>query len=265
MPNLETRCGTIAYTLHQPMLPWVEAPETVLFHHGVGARQQCWGGWLPVLNDRYRVLTFDMPGHGASPPAGAAFGLADLADTVFALAETADAERFHLVGESVGGTVALQFAATHGERLLSLTVSNGAHLGASIESLENWRGLIEGPGGMPAWSEMMMHQRFFPGALTTEQQAWYQRQQSEADGSTVLALAEALVGTDLGAAVRDIAVPTLLLHPDSSPFIPVPVMADLYGRLPTAQLRIFPRARHGLPFSHAGQCAAAMLEFLNSL
>jgi pimeloyl-ACP methyl ester carboxylesterase len=81
----------------------------------------------------------------------------------------------------------------------------------------------------------------------------------------VLALLATLVGTNLSAQLSDMAVPTLLMHPDSSPFIDVPTMADLYARLPNAQMRIFPHAKHGLPFSHAEACSQTMRTFLDGL
>ena len=58
---------------------------------------------------------------------------------------------------------------------------------------------------------------------------------------------------------------TLLLHPDSSPFIPVAVMADLQRKLPNAALQVFPDTRHGLPFSHAEECARALRRFLEQM
>jgi len=42
-------------------------------------------------------------------------------------------------------------------------------------------------------------------------------------------------------------------------------MADLYARLPNAQMRIFPHAKHGLPFSHAEACSQTMRTFLDGL
>ena len=58
--------------------------------------------------------------------------------------------------------------------------------------------------------------------------------------------------------------PTLLLHPDGSPFIPVSIMAALHERLPDSELNVFGRSRHGLPFSHAAQCAQSLRTFLDS-
>ena len=67
---------------------------------------------------------------------------------------------------------------------------------------------------------------------------------------------------DLTAGLGEIRCPTLLLHPDGSPFIPVPIMAELHRLLPDAELNVFGHARHGLPFSHAVQCSACLRDFL---
>ena len=62
-----------------------------------------------------------------------------------------------------------------------------------------------------------------------------------------------------------VTCPVLLLHlhPDSSPFIPVETMAGLKRALPDARLQVFAHARHGLPFSHAAECAAAVAGFID--
>jgi pimeloyl-ACP methyl ester carboxylesterase len=54
----------------------------------------------------------------------------------------------------------------------------------------------------------------------------------------------------------------LFLHPDASPFIPLPMALELHARAPHSELRIFPGARHALAHTHARACAAAMREFL---
>ena len=54
------------------------------------------------------------------------------------------------------------------------------------------------------------------------------------------------------------------MHPDGSPFIPVPVMAELHRLLPTSRLNVIGPARHGLPFSHDRKCARLLRSFLDS-
>ena len=269
MPELKTGTHNLNYEIIDLTVPWAEPLETILFHHGVGANWRCWLGWAAALQDRYRLVAFDLPGHGQSQPGDDGITIEAMVQDALALADALDCAKFHLVGGSVGGTVALQTAIEHPDRLLSLTVSNGSHVGGGIQNLDFWQDMIgcqDGEGeGMGAWSERMMEHRFFPGTLSEDMAAWYRAQQASADPETVLALLATLVGTDLSVQLPDMAVPTLLMHPDSSPFIDVPTMANLHARLPNSQLRIFPHAKHGLPFSHAGDCSQTMRTFLDGL
>lgn len=247
--------------------PWILQPETILFHHGLGARSECWHGWISALTDQYRLVFFDMRGHGSSPVSvdhvwSLESMLADL-DTVVSAA-IGEGEKLHLVGESIGGTIALAYATRQCSRLLSLTVSNGAHQGGSLNNLANWQQIMQN-GGMAAWSQHMMQMRFAPDSVDERMWQWYETQQAECDQRSVLAAVELLIGADLSDQLGNITVPALILHPDSSPFIPVAVVAHLKTKLPDARLNVFAEARHGLPFSHAGLCAATMRDFLRTL
>ena len=153
----------------------------MIFHHGVASCAAAWDGWTPALVGRYRLVRFDLRGHGASPlPPGFEWSLDATVDDLGAVADAAGADRFHLIGESLGGTVALAFTSRHPERVLSLTVSNGTHLGGAIENLEPWERLIR-EKGMATWSAHLMKERFFEGALTPEMARWYEAQQTSAE------------------------------------------------------------------------------------
>jgi pimeloyl-ACP methyl ester carboxylesterase len=91
---------------------------------------------------------------------------------------------------------------------------------------------------------------------------WYEREQGSASPDFVLQAVRLLAGADLSPQLAAVRMPVLLLHGDSSPFIPVPVLADLKSRLPNARLQVFAHARHGLPFSHAKECAQTLNRFL---
>jgi len=265
MTEIQYRGGNLSYDVIDLTPPWIAAPDTILFHHGVGASMGCWAGWLPALAGRYRIVRFDMRGHGGSPvPVNFEWSLDGMVDDLLAVADAAGAVRFHLVGESIGGTVALACAARSGGRLRSLIVCNGAHFGGSIRNVESWRGIIE-RDGMAGWSAHMMEQRFVEGGLDAARAAWFEAQQAAAEPGAILDALAVLTGVDLAPELGEIAASTLILHPDSSPFIPVEVMADLHRRIAGARLRVFPQARHGLPFSHDCECAAAVRDFLAAL
>jgi pimeloyl-ACP methyl ester carboxylesterase len=242
---------------------WASAAQTIIFHHGLGATSGIWSQWFPILADRFRLVRFDLSGHGKSAvwTSDCLISLDILADEIFAIADAANAPTFHLVGESIGGTIALNAAIRRSERILSLTVSNGAHLGSSIEAVNDWRTIIE-RRGMAAWSKGMMQSRFFEGAISAEMWQWFEREQALVSSDFLLDALAILIETDLSAQLKFINLPVLLLHGDSSPFIPVAVMADLKSKLPDCGLQVFAHARHGLPFSHAKTCAKMLRSFL---
>jgi pimeloyl-ACP methyl ester carboxylesterase len=253
----------LAFELIDLTPPWVEAPETVVMHHGIGATGAIWSGWLPALIDRYRVLLFDMRGHGGSRSASdVPVSLDGLVDDLLAVMDAVGLGRAHLVGESIGGTVALAAALRAPERVDTLAISNGAHVGARLQALHDWRAVMD-RGGMAGWSAHMMPHRFFPDGISQAQWRWFERIQAEADREVVLGAVAALVGADLSEAASALPCPLLLMHPDSSPFIPVPVVDDLRRRVRDARLHVIGRARHGMPVSHATTCSALLRGFLD--
>ncbi|MBL6618008.1 MAG: alpha/beta hydrolase [Reyranella sp.] len=265
MPIAATAEGGLHYDIVDQVAPWHAPREAILFHHGIGASAAIWTGWFPALVDSYRLVTFDMRGCGRShiPDEGFAWSLDLMVEDLFAVADAAGLQQFHLVGESIGGTVALAAALAQPDRIATLTVSNGAHLGASIQRVETWRRQLD-EGGVKAWSDAFMRDRFHDDALTPDRRNWFAGQQEKWPRNSILNALGVLIGTDLSTRLKDIACPTLLLHPDGSPFIPVPIMAELHRLLPDAELNVIGQSRHGLPYSHASLCASLLRTFLDS-
>lgn len=263
MTILERHPGRLYYETIDAVPPWVEAPAFIVFCHGVATNADIWSPWLGTLVDRHPVVRFDTRGFGrsADQPADTAFSMDLLADDILAVAEAAGARRFHLVGESMGGTVALHLAARRPIQVLSVTVCSTAHKGGAIQHANAWRDDVAAHG-MAAWSRDMMERRFAPGAVSPAIHDWFHGVQAATRPDVLLACTDMLLRADLATAVENIAVPTLILAPDSSPFVPLDVPVDLRRRVPKAELQIFPGVRHGLACSHGAECAAALLAFL---
>jgi pimeloyl-ACP methyl ester carboxylesterase len=263
MSTVQTATGPLHYELCDQVAPWVESPQTIIFHHGIAADLHLWSDWIPVLASRYRLVRFDMRGFGESvcPPADFRWSFEVLVDDLLRVADAAEAQRFHLVGESIGGTAALAFALKHPQRLLSLTLSNAAARGGTVNNVAGWREQIQ-QSGQAAWAAQMMERRFHPGGLSAERHAWFRKVHETCSMDASLGLADLLVGADLTARLGEIAVPTLLLSPENSPFIPLEVMVALRAQISAAELQVFAHSRHGLPLSHGPACAKGLKEFL---
>jgi pimeloyl-ACP methyl ester carboxylesterase len=261
MSNRGTGTGVV-YQVTDERLPWQRDNPPIVFHHGVGARGDMWAGWTSALSERHELVRTNMRGHGGSTvPPGYQWTLESLAADLHAVVTSAKHDAIHLVGESVGGTVALAYTLAYPKRVRTLCISNGAHLGSKLTNLHNWADLMA-DGGMEGWSEHMMGCRFNRGAISRDAFKWYEQQQREANATAILDALSMLIGTDLSPRLHEINIPVCLMHPDASQFIPVSVMADLKQKLPDARLQVFANAKHGLPFSHASQCSKLYAQFL---
>ena len=261
MPYVDVAGGRVRYEVTDITPPW-ECAETVLFHHGVATNLEIWSSWLPVITGRYRVVRFDMRGCGESsvPDAQHDWSMDQLLNDIIAVADAAQAASFHYIGESLGGTLGYALAARKPSRVLSLTVSNGAPRGGSVRNLSGWDDLMA--ISHKRWSDQMMEWRFAPNSLTPAQDRWFRRQQESSDPESILAIGRLLTSIDLWPELAGINAPTLLLAPDSSPFIPVDVMREVHARIPGAELKVFESAKHGLPFSHGKACAEIFCDFV---
>lgn len=142
-----------------------EVNPLIVLAHPLGMSQAVWDDVIPALLPCYRVLTWDLPGHGASQAvSGRQVTPAALADEVLALTALAGAQRFHFVGTSIGGVVGQQLIAAHAERLLTATLTN---TGAVIGHPDLWNTRAERvrQEGLAAMSQEIVPRWFAPAAF----------------------------------------------------------------------------------------------------
>ena len=108
----------------------------VLLLHGVGRSLEDWAPQWNRLAGSYRVITLDIPGFGFSSRPTESMTLASLArgvvDTLDALGEQ---RPLHVIGNSLGGAVALQLLIQRPERVASLVLVNSAGFGREVTML----------------------------------------------------------------------------------------------------------------------------------
>lgn len=114
-------------TLHGSRFHYAERGEhdapAVVMLHGVTGHARTWDHESAALAWRYRVLALDQRGHGDSdPPPDDDYTIASLAGDLAAFADALGLQTFVLVGLSLGGRVAIQYAGTHPGRVSRLVV-----------------------------------------------------------------------------------------------------------------------------------------------
>lgn len=265
MPMIDTADGPIHYQQIDLLPPWQADRPAILFHHGLGATSDIWAEWLPALCSRFRLVRFDCRGLGRSsvPARGFSWSLDQLAGDTLAVAQAAGADRFHFVGESLGGIVGYHLAVHRPDVLLTMTSCNASHRGSRIEGgIDRWARLVEAEG-MAGWSRMMMEARFAPGSLPADAWAWFEKVQSATPGEVNLEVSGMLRRMDIAAQLPTIRVPTLLLAGEASPFVPLDMQREIAGLIPGSELQVIAGARHGVVFSHARECARMLEAFID--
>ena len=87
------------------------AGPTLVLSNSLGSTHRMWDAQLDALNARFRVVRYDVRGHGASPVPAGPYAIDDLADDLVGLLDRLGVERAHLVGLSLGGMTAMRVAA----------------------------------------------------------------------------------------------------------------------------------------------------------
>lgn len=92
----------------------------VVFTHGATIDHHEWDATLPLVGEHFRVLAWDLRGHGLSRPAR--FDFAEAVDDLLALLDRLEVWEATLVGHSLGGNLHQEFAFLHPERVRSLVM-----------------------------------------------------------------------------------------------------------------------------------------------
>jgi len=124
MPVLATN-GILTYYEDQG-----SGSEPLVLVHGGDINHHLWDDVLPALSARYRVVCYDLRGHGASEAPATGYHHDHYAADLLALLDALAIGRCHLLGLCMGGGIAIHFVLAHPERLRSLIL-----VGASIPGL----------------------------------------------------------------------------------------------------------------------------------
>ncbi|HEX6456645.1 MAG TPA: alpha/beta fold hydrolase [Solirubrobacterales bacterium] len=124
-------------TLHGRSVIYAEAGEgpVLLLIHGIGGTFENWQEVVEPLSRHHRVIAPDLPGHGASGPGGGDYSIGAFAAGLRDLLLALDLKRATVVGHSLGGGIAMQFAYQFPEMVERLVLVSSGGLGPEVSPL----------------------------------------------------------------------------------------------------------------------------------
>ncbi|NIJ62009.1 alpha/beta fold hydrolase [Qipengyuania flava] len=199
------------------------------------------------------------------------YTLADMADDGVGLLDALGIERAHIVGASMGGMIAQHVAARHPDRCLSLTTvfSTTGNPKLPPARPEAMKALITRPdsteeGVLVEHGMMLARTIGSPGYPDPEDRLRERtlasvRRSFYPEGPT-RHLSAIVADGDRRAMLRDIAVPTLVLHGEDDPLVPCEGGRDTAASIPGAKLKTIPGWGHDLPLELVDELAGAIGE-----
>lgn len=259
------------------------AGAPLILLHGFSVTSAYWSqsGVAGRLARGYRVIAPDLRGHGRTQVNGAPLGFdADtIAEDIHALAAALALERFHLLGHSMGGMVAVRYAMRYSPRLLSLTLigtGSATAFGAGDlrlrrQGLELFAQLYE----RLTWDQLFNHWRSIPGPLLyhlnfhpERERLWHLLEaiSRENEPKTLAAFARSFF-TDPDSRLeelRRIQCPTLVLLGDHDKLF-IRASAELAREIPQARQVLMSRVGHLTALEAPGRTSQEILAFLAEL
>ena len=235
--------------------------RAVLMSHGYSATRHMWDGQHAKLGDRYRMISWDMRGHGAtdSPSDPARYSHALTVADMKALLDHLGIRRAVIGGLSLGGTMSLEFWVAHPEMVEALILCDTGPGYRNAEARAKWneramtrateleaRGLEALGGRSREMREAMSHHRSAQGLAHAARGMLAQQDSRVID------------------ALGSITVPTIVIVGDKDePFVaPCEYMAK---KIPGARLEVIKNAGHSSNLDQPDAFNRVFVEFLDSL
>ena len=246
--------------------------ETLVFVHGSGPGVTAWANWrlaLPVFAEKYHVLAPDLLGFGYSDrPPHVTYGKDVWVDHLLAFLDAKGVTYCHIVGNSMGGGLAIAVAVAQPQRVARLVLMGSAGIRFPITpgldavwgyepDRERMRRLIadyfafDASIATPDLVELRYTSSMQPGFQESYGRMFPPPRQNGVDD----------LATPVEAIVR-IAAPTLLIHGREDKVIPPAVSYELLDLIPNAQLHVFGRCGHWTQIERRAEFNAIVDAFL---
>jgi 3-oxoadipate enol-lactonase len=241
--------------------------QALTFIHGLGSSSRDWGGQIPAFSKDYRVVAFDLRGHGRSDKPTGPYSIPMLAGDLYGLLRGLQVEATHLVGISLGGAVALQFVLDHPGMVKSLAlVNSGPSLGGTLEQaqqeIERRVGIVR-QFGMRAMGENLAR-NLFPEAEQAALQETFVERWAENDPDAYIEATRSMLGWNVTPRLGSIGCPTLVLVSEHD-YTPLAAHQGYTTLLPQAQLTVIPNAHHAAPVEQPQEFNRLLGQFLAGL
>jgi 3-oxoadipate enol-lactonase/4-carboxymuconolactone decarboxylase len=238
----------------------LNAPVVVL-GPSLGTTRRMWDGAAATLAQRYRVVQFDLLGHGTSAVPEGPYTIGRIGGAVLDLLDDLGVGTVNYAGVSMGGMLGMWLAINAPERIERLAlVCTSAHLPGG-----NWmeRAAQVRAHGTASIADAVLSRWFTPPFLASSPLAAdFRTMIVDCPDKGYAACCDAVGGMDLRASLPSISAPTLVIAGAQDPATPPPHGEAIANAVPGARLVVLDNAAHLANVERADDVAALLTAFL---
>jgi pimeloyl-ACP methyl ester carboxylesterase len=243
----------------------------VLLLHGSGPGVSAWANWqhaIPALAEHARVVAPDIVGFGLTErPADVRYSLRTWTDHVWGFLDALGLERVSVIGNSLGGRIALQMAEDAQDRLDRIVLMGSPGVGMTLtDGLKALRAYEPSPEAM---RDLLRNYFAVDPTLISDELVRIRYEASAAPGAheayRTMFFHPDHAGSELAITeeqVRAVTRPTLLVHGREDRVVPVEVSLAMLRLLPEADLHVFARCGHWTQIERAREFNQVVAQFL---
>ncbi|MFD4248324.1 3-oxoadipate enol-lactonase [Amycolatopsis thermoflava] len=226
----------------------VDGPEdapVVVLGPSLGTDLTFFDDQVHALKSRWRVIRFDLPGHGGSPAPPGPYSIADLAGRVLDLLRELGVDRFGYVGVSIGGAIGQWLGVHHTDVVTSLVVCTSAARFGDPQAWRDRAARVRREG--TDWLIPSRHGTWFTAGFARrdpDRVAWLLDMLRGTEPEGYAGCCEAIAGFDIRDLLARITAPTLVIAGERDPATPVSSSREIAGAVPGARLVVVPGASH---------------------
>lgn len=239
--------------------------HAVVLCHGLGGNHACWWRVAPILAEHHRVVTWDQRGFGNSTRRTGRYGPQAAVDDLAELLDVLGLDRVHVLGQSMGGWVAMGFTLRYRERVRSLVLTDTL-AGIFTEEIDSEVQRAVGESADRMHSDRVgEHLALGESFCRTRPDLAFLYQEissmgdKPADAEVFRMLGEMRLPLD---AVGTLDLPVLLLVGEHDALCPPAAMRLVAGRIPGARLEVVADAGHSPYFERPEEWAGSVGAFL---
>ena len=237
---------------------------TVILLHGLGGSAGTWHFNIPALAEKYHVVVPDQIGFGKSDKPLVNYRIRTYVDFLDQFCKQLKIERATLVGSSMGGWIAVTFAAAFPERVDKLVLADAAgYMPPKDLDVRTFYGLNPTTrDGMKVLMAKVFYSKAFQADAAIDQAI--AARLAAGDGFTIKSITESIIrGEDfIDGLIKTIKTPTLIVWGREDGLTPVADAERFNKDIAGSKLVVFDQCGHAPNIEKAGEFNAALLKFL---